>query len=172
VQVWYSATWSNSSLAAFRSAVSELLATATAASSLAKQQQQQAALQGSALAAPDVLKLLRGWQIKHVPLADARKGWQASLDHSFAWLSNFRRKGDRLALSELMLTGQIAALGAGDVGSVVMFAVPAEFGERAFDECFLQVRGDTINGITKPLECVLCLITSWLTVRRHSLAQM
>lgn len=145
--VWYSSTWSSSTLAAFRSAVSELLATATGTSSRPKQQQQHAALQGSALTSQNVLKLLREWQIKHVPLAAARKSWQASLDHSFAWLSNFQRKGDRLALSELMLTGELAALGGGDVGSVAMFAAPAEFGERAFDECFLQVRADTNSGI-------------------------
>jgi hypothetical protein len=115
------------------------------------QQQQQAAgatsssskpahTSADALAAPDVLELLRHWQVKHVPLAAARHAWLRNADNSFVHICNFSRKADRLALTEVALTGELRALGPGDCGSVVMFAVPDKFGERAFDECFLQVR--------------------------------
>lgn len=93
-----------------------------------------------ALAAPDVLELLRHWQVKHVTLAAARRAWLDNADNAFVHICNFTRKADRLAMTEVALTGELRALGPGDCGSVVMFAVPGKFGERAFDECFLQVR--------------------------------
>jgi hypothetical protein len=138
VQVWFSSTWSSNTLEAFRRAVTQLL---TTASSLTPQQRKAAHLSADALSALDVLELLRHWQLKQVTLAAARSAWLDSADNSFVHLSNLRRKVDRLALTELALTGELRALGPGDTGSVVMFAVPRKFGERAFDECFLQVRG-------------------------------
>lgn len=133
LQVWYSSAWSKPTLATFRAAVTVLLATCMS------QQSSPVHPSADALAAADVLKLLRHWQLKQVPLASARKGWQHGAAHSLTWITNFNRKIDRLALCELALTGELPALGPSDTGSVVMFAVPAEFGERAFDECFLQV---------------------------------
>lgn len=97
-------------------------------------------LSADALAAPDVLELLRHWQVKRVTLAAARRAWLDNADNSFVHICNFTRKADRLALTEVALTGELRAVGPGDCGSVVMFAVPDKFGERAFDECFLQVR--------------------------------
>jgi hypothetical protein len=92
-----------------------------------------------ALSTAEVRKLLQQWQVKHVPLASARKGWQNSVKYTLTWITNFKRMADRLALCEMALTGELPGIGPSDTGSVVMFAVPAEFGERAFDECFLQV---------------------------------
>jgi hypothetical protein len=140
LQVWYSSAWSNSTLEAFRRAVTDLLTTANSLSKLAPQRRSDAHPSADALTAPDVLELLRHWQVKNVTLAAARSAWLDNADNAFGHIANFKRKADRLALSELALTGELRALGAGDTGSVVMFAVPANFGERAFDESFLQVR--------------------------------
>jgi hypothetical protein len=141
LQVWFSSTWSSKTLDAFKRAVTELLTTASSLSSLTPQQRKAAHPSADALVTPDVLELLRHWQIKQVTLAAARSVWLDNADNSFVHISNLRRKVDRLALTELALTGELRALGPGDTGSVVMFAVPRKFGERAFDECFLQVRG-------------------------------
>lgn len=131
--MWYSAAWSTCTLASFRQAVTHLLGAALAA------QQQQPTDATAALSHPRVLALLRHWQIKQVPLAAARHGWLDLQNKTCCLVANFKRKADRLALCQLLTTGELPLIGAGHVGSVVMFAVPAEFGERAFDECFLQV---------------------------------
>jgi hypothetical protein len=139
--VWYSSAWSRSTLEHFRQAITTLLTAAAAVSKAPQQQRRTLHPSADALLDSDVLGLLRRWQVKQVPIKTARQGWAASSDGSFTWLCNFARKADRVALAEVELTGEIAALGAGDVGSVVMFAVPQDkFGERAFDECVLQVR--------------------------------
>lgn len=129
-QVWYSAVWSSRTLKAFRKAVGQLLTAA------AKHQPHPSA---EALSAPLVLELLQHWHVKEVKLAAARKGWQVLADTFPAKIGNFTRPQDRTALCHLALTGELSALGAADGGNVVMFAIPKKFGERAFDECFLQV---------------------------------
>jgi hypothetical protein len=139
LQVWFSSTWSNTTLEAFRRAVAELLTTASSLTSLTTQQRKAAHQSADALVAPDVLELLRHWQVKQVTPAAARSAWLDNADNYFVHICNFARKTDRLALTELALTEELRALGPGDTGSV-MFAVPSKFGERAFDECFLQVR--------------------------------
>lgn len=138
--MWYSSLWSNSTLAAFRRAITTLLATATAISNAPPQQRRSLHPSADALIASDVLFLLRKWQVKKVSIGAARQGWQKASDHSWSWLGNFKRKTDRIAMIELEMTGEVRALGAGDTGSITMFAVPADkFGERAFDERMLQV---------------------------------
>jgi hypothetical protein len=120
--------------------VTDLLTAASTLSKLAPQRRSDAHPSADALTVPDVLELLRHWQVKHVTLAAARSAWLDNADNAWGHIANFKRKTDRLALSELALSGEMQALGPGDTGSVVMFAVPAKFGERAFDESFLQVR--------------------------------
>jgi hypothetical protein len=139
-QVWYSAAWSNSTLAAFRAAVSELLAAAQPTGAAAGSPRPPPHPSAAALAQPPVARLLRHWQAAHVPLAAARSGWLASQTNSWAVVANFRRKADRLALCSLVLTGEVPQLGPADVGSPAMFQLPAEFGDRALNECFLQAR--------------------------------
>lgn len=120
--------------------MAELLTTASSLSSVSPEQRQAVHPSADALVAPDVLELLRHWQEQQVTLAAARSSWLDNMTDSFSRICNFTRKIDRLAFTEVMLTGELSALGPGDTGSVVMFAVPEKFGERAFDECFLQVR--------------------------------
>jgi hypothetical protein len=144
--VWYSAAWSNSALAAFRAAVTELLAAALAAGGAAAQPRRAPHPSAAALTAPPVVRLLRHWQTKHVPLAAARSGWLASLSRAWVDIANFTRKADRLALCSLVLTGEVPELGPADAGSVTMFQLPSEFGDRAYDECFLQARAVAREG--------------------------
>ena len=47
-------------------------------------------------------------------------------------------QADRLALCSYLVTGQLLG---GEVGSVVMFAIPKAAGQRSMDESFLQVGG-------------------------------
>jgi len=135
-QVWYSAVWSSTTLKAFRKAVGHLLKAAV------KHQPHPSA---EAMSDPLVLELLRHWHVKEVKLAAARKGWQVLADTFPAKIANFTRPQDRTALCHLALTGEVPELGAADGGSVVMFAIPKKFGERAFDECFLQVRPMSVS---------------------------
>jgi hypothetical protein len=161
VQVWYSSAWSHNTQEVFRQAITTLLTAAAAISKAPPQQRHTLHPSADALVDSDVLGLLRDWQVKQVPMRSARKAWQRSSELSSTWLCNFARKEDRLALAELELTGEITALGAGDVGSVVMFAVPQDkFGERAFDECILQVRAHHSN------HCLLKTVRSSTLLRR------
>lgn len=120
-QVWYSAGWSRSTLAAFRAALA-------AAAEQARVQAQPEA----------VCRLLAHWQQQSVTLAAARSAWLADLGTQLSVTANFVRKADRLALAQYLLSGQLLDA---DVGSVVMFAVPkGGYGERALSESCLQVR--------------------------------
>ncbi|KAK9804206.1 hypothetical protein WJX72_001253 [[Myrmecia] bisecta] len=118
LQVWYSAAWSLPAHRAFRSALTALLSTPSASD-----------------LPPRVQQLLRHWQVHDVPLAESRAKWLASTTRANAQIGNFRVKADRLALCEYLLTVQLLE---SEVGSVVMFAIPEGFGERAHDEVFLQ----------------------------------
>ncbi len=63
----------------------------------------------------------------------ARTEWLAALGQTHAYLGNFTRKQDRLAMSAYIVSGDLG--GAAEVGSAVMHAVPArEYGERAMNE--------------------------------------
>lgn len=119
-QVWYSSSWSISTLEASRRAVTDLLTIANSLGKLPPQRRVDAQPSAGALSSPDVLELLRHWQVKNVTLAAARSAWLDNADNAFGHIVNFKRKADRLALSELALTGEMRALGSGDTGSVVM----------------------------------------------------
>lgn len=140
LQVWYSSTWSSNTLAAFKGAVLALLNAGAAASKQPLHLRTTVHPSADALADPDVLKLLRHWQVANVSLAAARMGWAQGACTSTTVVANFKRKVDRLALCQVLLTGDMPVLGPCDHGSICMFAVPDKFGERALDESFLQVR--------------------------------
>jgi hypothetical protein len=72
-------------------------------------------------------------------LAAARAGWLADKEAAPAYIANFMRKADRLALYDYSLTGQLGGASDGDVGSVMMFGVPRSYGSRALNESVLQV---------------------------------
>jgi hypothetical protein len=84
-----------------------------------------------------VLQLLLHWQATELDLETSRTAWLNSIKNSNCTIGNFTKKCDRLALCRYLLTGE---LGEVEVGSSVMFAVPEEYGNKALDENFLQVR--------------------------------
>jgi hypothetical protein len=87
-----------------------------------------------------VRQLLQHWAShKGVSLAAARGSWLADTEATPAYIANFKRKADRLALYEYSLTGQLGGATDGDVGSVIMFGVPRSYGSRALNESVLQV---------------------------------
>ena len=120
LQVWYSAAWSKATLAAFREALSQVLA--------ATRQQQ---------LPEEVLALLRHWQLHDVSLAASRKSWLDSMTETHSGeIANFKRKEDLMAMCSYVVTGQLLDA---DVGSVVMFALPDGVGGKTQNELFLQV---------------------------------
>jgi hypothetical protein len=84
LQVWYSAAWTRATLAAFREAVTALLAG-----------QAGSAAAGEPLAAPAVLQLLRHWQLVDVPLRRARQEWLDSINDCNSCAAGFKLKEDR-----------------------------------------------------------------------------
>jgi hypothetical protein len=118
--VWYSAAWSRATLEAFQAALATLLAT--------RKHELQA----------EVLHFLQHWQ-QHgeVPLASSRKQWLDSMTETYSTqIADFKEKKDRMAMCSYVLTGQLLE---GEVGSSVMFSLPAGKGERALNEMVLQV---------------------------------
>jgi hypothetical protein len=119
--VWYSAAWSSATLEAFQAALSTLLATC-------KHELQ-----------AEVLDFLHHWHLSDsVPLASSRKQWlDSTTDQYSSLIGNFKEKEDRMAMCSYVLTGQLLE---GEVGSTVMFSLPAGKLERLQDEMVLQVR--------------------------------
>ncbi|KAI8903516.1 hypothetical protein EDD86DRAFT_214630 [Gorgonomyces haynaldii] len=123
VQVWFSSVWSRRTLAVFKQCVLSVLVNF---STIAKQFGNNG---------KQVLAYLKRWQITDVALHRAHKLWFESMDHHFAVLCNYADQEDRKAVGEYYLTG---ALGKGEVGSVVMFALfPGEKKRR--NESVLQL---------------------------------
>ncbi|MEW5312491.1 MAG: hypothetical protein WDW38_004122 [Sanguina aurantia] len=129
LQVWYSSAWSTATLNSFRTAL-----TAVLTESVIKGKSGVGKGSASSLP-PEVQKLLQHWQLTDVSLAASRAQWLDSQKNTNAWIGSFKRKADRLALCSYLITGQLLEA---DVGSVVMFGIPAGFGTRAQDEGFLQ----------------------------------
>ncbi|MEW5302765.1 MAG: hypothetical protein WDW36_005513 [Sanguina aurantia] len=129
LQVWYSSAWSTATLECFRGAL-----TAVLTGSLSKGTSGAGERRASSLPA-EVQTLLQHWQLTDVSLAASRAQWLDSQKNTHAWIGSFKRKADRAAICSYLITGQLLDA---DVGSVVMFGIPAGFGTHAQDESFLQ----------------------------------
>ncbi len=86
--MWYSAAWTRASLAAFREAITALLAG-------------QAGSAADGPLPPAVLQLLRHWQLVDVPLRQARQEWLESMNDASSNASCFKLKQDRWGISKL-----------------------------------------------------------------------
>ena len=128
LEVWYSAAWSDATLAVFRAAVDEV-------------RQRGGADNGSGTKPrhSDVAAILALWSTATVPLARARAAWLEDNNRTWFEIGNFARAKDRLALCAYVLTGQL--LDGATVGSVCMFApLPSGFeAKRALGESIFHV---------------------------------
>ena len=103
--MWYSSTWCDSALRAFRRALGAILG------------------DRSRQYTKEVISFLTHWQAHSVTLKKARQEWLAGREASEAtWLGNLKLQEDRLAACAYELTGDIA--GGGPYGSIVMFTSP------------------------------------------------
>ena len=90
LQVWYSASWSIPSHAAFRGALTALL------------------LKERRRRLPErVVQLLEHWQVHDVPLAVARREWLASQARFVMPHANLKCKADRLAMCRYLISGEL-----------------------------------------------------------------
>ena len=107
LEVWFSAAWCATTLAAFRAAVDDLQG---GGADTARGRQRH----------PDVAALLAAWRTATVPLAQARVTWLEENTRTWLEIGNFTLAEDRHALCAYALTGQL--LDGATVGSVCMFA--------------------------------------------------
>jgi hypothetical protein len=86
-----------------------------------------------------VLEFLQHWQLSStVPLAISRQQWLDSMKKTYeAEIGSFKERADRMAMCHYVLTGQLLE---GEVGSTVMFSLPAGHEGKALDELVLHVR--------------------------------
>eukprot|EP00808_Paulinella_micropora_P005261 g47494.t1 len=105
LQVWYSSTWDADTMRAFRDALTYILE---------KKPPQD----------KEVLEWLEHWNThRDVTLQTARQGWLAGFRPHNQKIGCWKKKADRLALAQYVLTGELA--GGGPYGSVTMFSVPS-----------------------------------------------
>ena len=87
LQVWYSSAWTRAALAAFRTALTAVLSRAGPAAAGGG-----GGGGGSGGLPPAVMDLLRHWQLRDVPLRQARSEWLGSLSRSESYIGNFKEK--------------------------------------------------------------------------------
>jgi len=127
LQTWYSTTWSNGTLHQFRLALLSLLSDIELGQS------------GTHTTTPEVLSILSHWQGKQVPLEKARRHWLSNISKtSRAPIADCTKSSDQEALCRYCISGELPGIGSSDYGSVIMFCVPAEFGELSLNESFFE----------------------------------
>ena len=142
--MWLSAVWSRSTLAAFRSSVTALLAAASSAApgptpGSGSASSSSSSTFGAAASHPDVFPILRHWSLAEIPLSESRRLWRLSRAEPPSVIANLIRRKDRMALCAYELTGAVGE--AGDTGSVAMFALPDAAGAHEHGQSFLGTLG-------------------------------
>lgn len=153
--MWYSSSWSKSTLGSFRKALREMLNGTDAA-----------------IYSAEVVSLLEHWQQFDVTLRTARSEWleRHSL-RNHVEIANFRREMDRFALCHYLLSGEILE---SEVGSVAMFGLPCAKGrnkyEIALNEWFLHCLPNRM--LAKELDTKTSYIDAAIHILRKQISKL
>uniref|UniRef100_A0A0G4I8Z5 Uncharacterized protein n=1 Tax=Chromera velia CCMP2878 TaxID=1169474 RepID=A0A0G4I8Z5_9ALVE len=143
-QVWFSSTWSAETVEAFKAAVQSVLC-------MSETPARGAPRRWAAEETPAVREFLQQWlRAGGTSIEEARRRWlnaqtSPNVEAGRPWkISALKAKADRAALSRLLLTGEVPALPASDVGSITFWCNPRGTAGVENNGVFLQTLSHTL----------------------------